>query len=131
MPRDVDRYGRQRDRRDKSPSSFSSRRSRFHSRRSRSHSRRSHSRESRKSRSRGLRISSTTRLSKYVLRVPPLDKQTRDIRVDEESDSDRDDARISRSKRLKKIDVNNPLSAFQVKTKGSYSGIFFLQADLE
>ena len=130
MLRDVDRYGKQRDRRDKSPSSFSSRRSRFHSRRSRSHSRRSHSRGSRRSRSRGLKISSTTRLSKYVLRVPPLDKQTRDIRVDE-SDSDRDDVRISRSKRLKKIDVNNPLSAFQVKTKGSYSGIFFLQADLE
>ena len=51
------------------------------------------------------------------MRVPRLDKQTHDIRVDEDSDSDRDDIGISRSKRLKKIDVNNPLSAFQVKTK--------------
>ena len=37
---------------------------------------------------------------------------------EEDSDSDRDDlGDISRSRRLKKIDVNNPLSAFEVKTK--------------
>ena len=58
-------------------------------------------------------------MKEYVLKVRRLDKQNEEIKVnDEESDSDRDDlGDISRSRRLKKVDVNNPLSAFEVKTK--------------
>ena len=130
MPNDVDRYGRQRERRVRSPSHCSGR-SRSQSRRSRS--RRSHSRRSRSSsRSRSRRSSYTRRsrksrssrsrsprLKEYVLKVRRLDKQNEEIKVnDEESDSDRDDlGDISRSRRLMKVDVNNPLSAFEVKTK--------------
>ena len=123
MPRhDLDRYGRNRDRRMRSPSTDrSSTRSR---RRSGSRSRRrSRSRSRRRSRSHRRSSRSASKSHHYLKRSHPVVDERSDN--DEESDgSDHDrDEYGSRSKRLKRIDVSNPLSAFDVKTKTKLSHI--------
>ena len=130
----VDRYRRARNRRVRSPSydtdgrprSYSRRRSRS---RERSASRRSASRSyrsRRRSRSRGetrsrKRSRSRSRSRHHYSTAHAKFQADND---DEESDnSDRDDFGESRSKRLKKVDVGNPLSSFETKTKTKLSHI--------
>ena len=130
MPRhDLDRYSRNRDRRMRSPSTDrSSTRSRRRSgsrstRRSRSRSRRRSGSRSRKSRSHRKSSRSSSKSHHHLKKSHPVCEERSDN--DEESDgSDHDrDEYGSRSKRLKRIDVSNPLSAFDVKTKTKLSHI--------
>jgi hypothetical protein len=119
MPRhDLDGYGRNRDRRMRSPSTDGS----STRRRSRSRSRR-RSRSHRRSRSPRRSSRSSSKSRHHLKRSHPVCDERSDN--DEESDgSDRDrDEYGSRSKRLKRIDVSNPLSAFDVKTKTKLSHI--------
>ena len=129
----VDRYGRARDRRVRSPSYDTDGRPRSYSRRSRSRersaSRRSGSRNyrsRRRSRSRGetrSRKRSRSRSRSRHHHSTAHAKFEADDDDEESDNSDRDDFGESRSKRLKKVDVRNPLSAFETKTKTKLSHI--------
>ena len=125
----ADEYGRRRSRRrDRSPSyrvrESSRRRSRSPRRRSRSPRRRSRTFRrggSSSSQSRSGSRYHRDRSRKFPL-VPKLPKQVEaeDFSDDEsirEDDEDDHEYGASRSKRLKRIDVTNPLSAFATKTK--------------
>ena len=121
----VDRYGRDRDRRVRSSSSDTDGSRSHYRRRSRSHERsRSRRRKSRSRRSsRSGEGSRSRKRSRSRSRHHNSSIQTKEDvdDYDEESDnSDRDDFGGSRSKRLKKVDVRNPLSAFETKTKLSH-----------
>ena len=117
---DLDRYGRDHHRRVRTPSydtdgsSHSRRR-----RRSRSHSRgsRRRSRSHKRSPTPRRRSRSTSRSRHLQKRPHPIDDDKSD-NEDDSDGSDRDGNSFgSRSKRLKRIDVSNPLSSFDVKTK--------------
>ena len=127
---DLDRYGRDLHRRVRTPSydtegSSSSRRRR---RSSRSHSRGSRRRSRSHKRSRSHNRSPTSYRSTSRSRY--LQKRSRPIEEDKSDNEDDTDGSDhdgfdygSRSKRLKRIDVSNPLSAFEVKTKTKLSHI--------
>lgn len=118
----VDRYGRQRSRRDRSPS-YRRSRSRSPRRRSRSHRRSSRSRYSRRGGSSSSQSRSGSRVYKHrSSKFPPAQDHVvaNDYSDDEsnrEEDEDDIDRGTSRSKKLKRIDVTDPLSAFATKTK--------------
>ena len=126
----LDRYGRDLHRRVRTPSydtegSSSSRRRR---RSSRSHSRGSRRRSRSHKRSRSHNRSPTSYRSTSRSRY--LQKRSRPIEEDKSDNEDDTDGSDhdgfdygSRSKRLKRIDVSNPLSAFEVKTKTKLSHI--------
>ena len=123
----MDRYGRDRDRRVRTSSSDTDGSRSYYRRRPRSHERsRSRRRRSRSRSSRSGEGSRSRKRSRSRSRHHHSTLQTKEDvdDYDEESDnSDRDDFGGSRSKRLKKVDVRNPLSAFETKTKTKLSHI--------
>ena len=126
----LDRYGRDLHRRVRTPSydtegSSSSRRRR---RSSRSHSRGSRRRS--RSHKRSLSHNRSPTSYRSTSRSRYLQKRSRPIEEDKSDNEDDTDGSDhdgfdygSRSKRLKRIDVSNPLSAFEVKTKTKLSHI--------
>jgi hypothetical protein len=108
--------GRDYDRRVRTPSQDE----RSRSRRSRSHSRGSR----RRSRSHRRRSRSPSRSRHHQKRSHPIEDDDKNVLEEDSDGSDHDrDEYGSRSKRLKMIDVSNPFSAFEVKTKTKLSHI--------
>ena len=113
--RDVHRPGRSYSRRSRRERSPTRRRSRSRRQRSRSYRRRASSSQSR-SRERSYRHRSRSPLREQPSKFSKQEAVV-DLSEDESVHEDDDDRFTSRAKKLKRIDVQNPLSAFTTKTK--------------